>query len=176
MDAEGAQHPIVVIGAGASGALLAIRLVERGATVALIERRGAFGPGLAYGTADPAHLLNVRAGRMSSRPGEPDHFTRWLGARGLDTDAEGFARRADYGAYLKDQLGEAAATGRLALIDGEATSIETGRVVLTGGRVMEAAHVVLATGNGPPTGSPADDPAVINDPWAPGALDAVRPS
>lgn len=44
----------------------------------LIDRNGGFGKGLAYGTGDPGHLLNVSAGAMSAWPSDPSHLLRWL--------------------------------------------------------------------------------------------------
>jgi uncharacterized NAD(P)/FAD-binding protein YdhS len=86
----GRLPPVAVIGAGFSGTMAAIQLAgalppER--PVLLCERAEAFGAGLAYGTSNPEHLLNVRAANMSAYPDRPDHFGAWL-------DAAGGARRA----------------------------------------------------------------------------------
>jgi uncharacterized NAD(P)/FAD-binding protein YdhS len=62
---------VVVIGGGASGALVALRLLEQEARpeeIVLLEPRDVPGRGLAYGTRDPRHVLNVPAGRMSASP------------------------------------------------------------------------------------------------------------
>ena len=78
---------IAIIGGGFSGTALAVQLLRRsGGPVTLIERSGAWGPGLAYGTRCDRHLLNVRAERMSLFPDDPDHFTRWLAGAGLPAD------------------------------------------------------------------------------------------
>ena len=72
---------IAVIGAGFSGVMTAIHLLWRcqpGERVYLVERGGRVGPGLAYGTSHPRHLVNVRAENMSAFVDEPDHFVRWL--------------------------------------------------------------------------------------------------
>lgn len=42
--------------------------------VTLIEKRPDVGRGIAYYTANPDHLLNVRAANMSAFPDQPDHF------------------------------------------------------------------------------------------------------
>ena len=63
-----------IIGGGAAGVLLALRLLRDGAagqTIALIEP-GEPGRGVAYGTDDPAHVLNVGAGNMSADADTPD--------------------------------------------------------------------------------------------------------
>ena len=54
-------YSIGIVGAGFTGALLAAHLARQARQplrIALIERRGAFGPGLAYSTKDAGHLLN----------------------------------------------------------------------------------------------------------------------
>jgi uncharacterized NAD(P)/FAD-binding protein YdhS len=86
------DKPVVVVGAGFSGTLLAINLVRQGARVVLVERDGGhFAKGVAYGTRQVGHLLNVRASNMSAFPEDPDHFLRWLGC---DSGPERGERRA----------------------------------------------------------------------------------
>ena len=70
-----------VIGAGVSGVLTAIHLLWRCRPqdrVYLVEKSAKLGPGVAYGTKHPLHLVNVRAENMSAFADEPDHFVRWL--------------------------------------------------------------------------------------------------
>lgn len=82
MDA-GIDH-VAIIGGGFAGTLLAINLVRHGGPRAtLIERRAnQLARGVAYSAAHADHLLNVRAGNMSALRDDPDHFVRWLVARG----------------------------------------------------------------------------------------------
>ena len=96
---------VAIVGGGASGTLVAVQLLRQARgplRVALVERSGALARGLAYGPAEPCHVLNVPAGRMSALPEDPDHFVRWCGA-GPDE----FVGRATYGAYLEALLSEA---------------------------------------------------------------------
>ena len=75
----------VIVGGGASGALMAAHLLRGdppGLTVTIVEQRARLGRGLAYGVDNPNLLLNVRAANMSAYPDDPDHFSRWLAARG----------------------------------------------------------------------------------------------
>src|ERR1700761_3137036 len=98
------RRKILVIGAGFSGVALAIQLLRRtSAQVTLVERSGVFGRGIAYAGHGEANVLNVRAGRMSALACTPGHFTDWLNQHAPDdADADGFARRPTYGAYLSD--------------------------------------------------------------------------
>jgi uncharacterized NAD(P)/FAD-binding protein YdhS len=104
-----ASCPVVaVIGAGFCGTLLAVLLARTGdLRVLLVDRRGRFGPGLAYGDAQPQHLLNTPAGRMSAFADDPEHFTRWARARDPKVDGGSFLPRAVYGAYLEALLADA---------------------------------------------------------------------
>jgi len=172
---------IAIVGAGFSGSLLAAQLVRRpvGVRVFLIERSGVFGRGLAYGTTCAAHLLNVRAGRMSAFPDEPDHFVKWLTANRPElADPQGFVPRMIYGDYVQAILAEAG--DRVERITGEAVKVEESekgaRVTLADGRVVEAHAAVLATGNPPPSDAASkglEDPRYFADPWVPGQLAKV---
>ncbi|ADB50850.1 FAD/NAD(P)-binding protein [Conexibacter woesei] len=177
---------VVIVGAGCAGTLTAVNLLrnaEGPPRVVLVERSGTFGPGVAYGTRDERHRLNVAAERMSAFDDEPAHFARWV-QREIGPQPRGaYVRRAHFGAYLRDLLADAAAEAarampprRLERVTGEAVDVETtdagAAVVLADGRRLAADHVVLALGPLPavaPTALP-DDPRVIADPWAPGAL------
>ena len=73
---------VAVVGGGASGVLTAIHLQRDSPVpvrILIFEPRGELGQGIAYGTDNLGHLLNVRAGCMSAFPDEPDHFTAWAG-------------------------------------------------------------------------------------------------
>jgi len=87
---------IAIIGGGASGTLLAVSLLRRARAplrVLLVEKTGRVGPGLAYSTERPSHLLNVPAARMSAFPEDPEHFLRWARRGGPGTGPGGFVRR-----------------------------------------------------------------------------------
>jgi uncharacterized NAD(P)/FAD-binding protein YdhS len=174
---------ILIVGGGFSGAMLAARLAEAGTAVSLINRDDRFGLGVAYGAAEPWHLLNVRSARMSAVADRPDDFVRWLEAHAPGhADPEGFAPRAVYGRYVQDRLAaaRAAAADRLETLTGEVVGLDpAGAVTLADGRRLSGRAVVLATGNPPPrTAAPGDTGSaagVIPDAWAPGALDGIRP-
>ncbi|MFY0564580.1 FAD/NAD(P)-binding protein [Archangium lansingense] len=183
---------VLVVGGGASGTLLAVQLLRNASgplRVALLERTGRVGPGLAYSTESASHLLNVPAGRMSAFPEDPEHFLRWIRRLEPATAPGDFVQRRRYGQYLETVLNEAreaAAPGvGLELLQGEVLSIsqvrDVARVVLAQGPVLEARTVVLAVGNALPADLPVADgglyasPRYVRSPWAEGALQHVRP-
>jgi uncharacterized NAD(P)/FAD-binding protein YdhS len=160
---------VSILGGGASGTLLAIQILRTAPDlrVTLIERSDQCGKGIAYGSAHPIHLLNVRASNMSAYPEDPNHFVRWLDKNGIERNAIRdddfrFASRLSFGNYLTSQLQELkAATGRLAHIQGEAVSLSrtaTGVVVtLDNRRRLSGDIAVIATGYETPamSGMPA---------------------
>lgn len=169
-----ADH-VAIVGGGFSGTLLAVNLLRHdGPRATLIERAPSPARGAAYSATRPEHLLNVRAGNMSALADEPDHFVRWLEARGIAT---GFVPRRIYGDYLADLLAttSAAAPGRLRIVAAEAVSgslDEHGATVRLGnGEVVAADTLVLAPGNLPPPLpgglNAADLPpgCYVADPW-----------
>lgn len=172
------QTDIAIVGGGASGVLLALqllRLAPAGCRVALIERNPDVGPGIAYATRCPAHLLNTRAGDMSAWPDEPGHFSAWLGANS-DCAGRDFVPRQVYGRYLRDMLADAVrdAGERLRLINAEVEAIapdDSGVLIALGGSPpLRARRAVLATGHRPPS---AELGAYRGDPWRADLLDGL---
>lgn len=116
------QRPtVVVVGGGFSGSMTAAQLLRQAEAagtpirVVLVERQGVVGDGLAYGTRDTAHLLNVPAGRMSAWPDRPDDFVQWASRRHGAVAASDFLPRPWYGEYVRESLlatarGDAGAT------------------------------------------------------------------
>jgi len=180
---------VAVIGGGASGVMVAARLLDRccgRVQVTIVDVRGDLGAGVAYGTTDPDHLLNVAAAAMSADPARSDDFVRWVEAEGLG-DATTFVARRDYRRYLLAHLRRTAALQGCEfpeLRQGTATAVHRSGsdlvVTLEGGGVLVADAVVVATGN-PPPAVPAElgplegRAAWVPDPWAPGALSPPGP-
>lgn len=161
------RRRIAIIGAGASGVIAAAHLAQRkpAPRITLIGR-GGFGPGLAYATRDPHHLLNVRAANMSAFAAAPDDFARQFG------DADGFAARGAYGAYLRQVLKRSSRlfnpVKRVASAAVGCTRAEVGwRIALASGREVEADAVVLALGHQPAASLPVFEKAGVAalDPW-----------
>jgi len=174
---------IAVLGAGFSGTMVAVHLLAQTGTpvdVSLVERTGRWARGVAYGTHDPSHLLNVPAAKMSAFTSRPDHFAYWLqerperlAGRSPTAAAAMFASRMLYGQYLEGLLREAQEHGptgtRLTEYADEAVGIECAHsgvtVRLASGRCLEADRVVLALGN---------FPSGAGSVWDQGALEHVR--
>ncbi len=168
---------VAIIGGGFSGSMLAARLAEAGVRSTLIDRSGAFGPGLAYSTPFEGHLLNVRADRMSAVEGRSGDFVDWLALNcPQHADPDGFAPRRLYGEYLQHRLNAVRLThpGLIELVTGEVAAVEGDGVRLADTQVIKADAVVLATGNPAPrvvAGKPSR--RVLSDPWALAALERI---
>jgi len=166
-----------IVGGGASGALMAAHLLlgnPTGISVTIVEQRAQLGRGLAYGTGNPSHLLNVRAANMSAYPDDPDHFWRWLAAQG-DVGAVGgedrfrFVPRGVYGRYLEGLLAEhrQGRDGRvLTIVQDQACELKETpvgvEVMLQGGGSVHADVAILACGHH----YIADDGPLHLSPWA----------
>lgn len=176
---------IIVVGAGFSGSLFAINLLRHDAhRVTLIERAPSrLGRGVAYGTAQREHVLNVRAANMSAFPDQPDHFIQWLEHNGQGS--AGFVRRSTYGAYLDDLLqGMIAQAGeRIRIVRDEAVALDPWadhvELGLASGERIRADIAVLAPGNLPPhdisTFGGLADGVYVSDPWSADIAAGLRP-
>jgi uncharacterized NAD(P)/FAD-binding protein YdhS len=187
---------VAIVGGGAAGALAAVHLLREyredcPLEIDLVDRTGGFGAGVAYGTTDPLHLLNVPAVRMGAIHGRPEHFHEWLVERGEPVAEEAFVSRGLYATYIRDLLATAereAADARLRRHCGEVTAIAEHHgaatapleLSLAGGERIEADRVILAIGPlgaGDPIEVPDELKAsgtYVADPWAAGAVEEAR--
>ncbi|HEY0532136.1 MAG TPA: FAD/NAD(P)-binding protein [Actinoplanes sp.] len=170
------RRTVAVVGGGASGVLAARQILRAtGDDVVLVEA-GEPGGGLAYGTAArPWHLLNSRAGAMSADPEDHGGFARWAGCGPDD-----FRPREEYGRYLRGVFDDthAAFGDRLTVRQGRAAALSNVGVVLADGQLVRADDVVLATGHpaaARPVAVDPRNPDHVDDPWRPGALEAIDP-
>jgi uncharacterized NAD(P)/FAD-binding protein YdhS len=152
-------YRIAIIGGGFSGTLCLVQLARqsREKLRLLLISGDHLARGLAYGTRDPAHLLNVPAQNMSAFADAPDHFLQWL-TRHPETQhfaASDYVPRLYYGQYLADLL---AATLRdsahdIRIVEGEVNRLEPqqahGFALHTSGGEFRAREVILALGNEP---------------------------
>lgn len=177
------QLPVAIVGAGFSGTLLAVNLMRVGVRVVLVERDARqLGKGLAFGTRQPEHLLNVRATNMSAFPDDLGHFLRSMGFSATE-QANRFVPRLAYGHYLHGLLVDALAAepGTAQIAQGEAVAAsfapEAISLALGDGQTIACRALVLALGNFPPSPLPAlaglPEGLHFADPWTPGAIDDV---
>jgi uncharacterized NAD(P)/FAD-binding protein YdhS len=184
---------VVIVGGGFSGSMAAAQILRRASQagltvkVALVERRGAIGEGVAYSTRETAHLLNVPAGRMSAWPDRPDDFVQWASRRYGDVRATDFLPRIWYGEYVRESLLSAAESAgesaKLSVVFDEVRHVARhpsgGWVVhLAREPSLRADAVILSVGHRPPS-----DPIekrwsgartrFISDPWRPFAMNVV---
>jgi uncharacterized NAD(P)/FAD-binding protein YdhS len=171
------SSPVVIIGGGFSGAMLAARLAEKGQASILIERSGVFGLGVAYSAQLDDHRLNVRTERMGAVAGQIKDFQTWMANHHPDRAApSGFAPRRLYGVYVQDRLAavETAHPGLIHKVSGEAVKLDGTTAILSDGRAFTGRAVVLATGNpAPKTISNPSSPRILANPWAKGALEQI---
>jgi len=179
MKSEAASPDVVIIGGGYSGTMLAAELARRGVSATLVEGGGRLGRGAAYSTTEEAHLLNVRANRMSAWADRPDHFADTVSAEGHGPDD--FVPRRRYGEYLGMILKEAMASGLVTVVEGQAVAAERADdrwiVRLADGRPIESGALALAQGNQPP-GTPGFARGIpselfLSDPWSDSGRAAV---
>jgi len=176
--------PVAVIGGGFSGAMTAVQLsrsLPPDRPIQVFERGEKIGTGVAYGTGNAQHLLNVRASNMSAFPDEPGHFEAWLkteaGAARADwheTEAGVFSSRRLYARYIADTFARAERplTVRRAVADCRRT--DDGFLLTDeAGQEHAAAAVILATGHVLP--SPGGDSRHVTNPWDLSYLDGLDP-
>lgn len=186
---------VVVVGGGFSGSMSAAQIIRRASLsgtamrVVLVERQGAVGEGLAYGTRDLSHLLNVPAGKMSAWPDRPNDFVEWASERHGEVRPGEFLPRQWYGEYVRESLltaaNEAGESVSLSVVIDEARRIARRptcgwMVNFARGASLPADAVVLAIGHRPPPdpiGRLWSGPRsrFIADPWRPFAANNVGP-
>jgi uncharacterized NAD(P)/FAD-binding protein YdhS len=153
------EFSVVIVGGGASGVLLAARLVQKSPSVriSIIESRPTLGRGMAYSTPHEEHLLNVPAGRMSAYGEDPEHFVRFLRERFANRfEASSFVPRPFYGDYLetiaRDAHNCAGERFNHLRVNAVAANVDAGgvRVISDDGVVVRGDVLVVATGNAQP--------------------------
>lgn len=186
---------VVVVGGGFSGSMTAAQVLRSAAAagqklrVVVVERRGAVGEGVAYGTRETHHLLNVPAGKMSAWPDRPDDFVNWARTRDAKIRGDEFLPRRWYGEYVRETLlNTAQEVGAAAELSVRFDEVRRVARRPSGGWLVHLAHgaticadaVVLAIGHRPPSdpiGARWSGPRtrLIADPWRPFALNVVEP-
>ncbi|PJZ68821.1 hypothetical protein CH373_15495 [Leptospira perolatii] len=106
------KYKIAVVGMGASGIVVFMQLVNdiidgsrsEHAKIILFEKTNRLGDGIAYGTKEECHLLNMRTSSMTMFDDKPSDFANWLEERGISsgTEAQPYIPRKYFGDYLRD--------------------------------------------------------------------------
>lgn len=164
------KKTIVIIGAGASGTILAAQIIKRlsansqsNIKVFLVEKSGIFGPGLAYSTPLTSHILNMRADTLGFPDDRPGHFAGWIKAENryrsnMNVPETDYPPRSIYGDYLKYILKEALSDAALNGIDAELVKGEViditcknrcHDVLFADGSAVKSDYTVIAPGNFP---------------------------
>lgn len=188
---------LVIVGGGFTGIALviqAVRAATRPLDITVIEPDAGLGRGVAYGTTDPAHRINVPAARMGLFAGDTDQVTRWCFAAGILPDSGSDAGHGDfyvprsvYGRFMRDVLRETlAAAGDRVVFRHSATRarrlIRDGdiwRVALDNEAAVEGDMVALCCGHAAPAPPCAVDAAVranpkfVANPWGPDAYGQI---
>jgi len=189
---EAIKGPIAIIGGGFSGAALAWHLRKKGVTaeVVVIEPHANIGCGLAYGTADSAHRINVPATRMIIDDDDTEHFHRWLTDTGyLATDRRAampdgrlFPTRAAFGCYVAEQVRSLSPS--ITHLRSKAVSASETKggfhITCSDGATIDAAMMVLAVCHTPPAvpaslRSLCSHPRFFPDPWSRNLLPSLSP-
>ncbi|MEP7456523.1 FAD/NAD(P)-binding protein [Phyllobacterium sp. SB3] len=190
-------RPVVaIIGGGFSGTAIAYHLAKQTSPndieIIIIEPRERLGGGLAYSSIDPAHRINVPASKMTMVSAEPDHFARWLAMDAASAEdalartatGDAFPQRSVFGRYVYDHIEPFLKSGQIqhvrdkareAILAGERYSI-----VLGDGTTLDADIIVIATTHPLPAVPTAlqhlaGTPQFVADPYAPNALDTIKP-
>jgi uncharacterized NAD(P)/FAD-binding protein YdhS len=167
------RQNVAICGNGAASVALFRALAAKARTplsVTILGSGERTGEGIAYGTRDPVHVLNVPAGKMSADASEPRQFAGWLERHGQRAERweDGFVPRRLYAAYLADLVErtrlEFRAKAHLNRIRATVVGIARqpdGWSVFYEGGVVTADTVVLATG--------LDQPQPLGEQFAPEA-------
>jgi len=196
MSATSNQPVVAIIGGGFTGAALAIHIARGRATgvfprIVVFEPREKLGAGLAYSTSEPAHRINVPAGRMTLYPDFPESFVRFAEDSGILADDPGayaknglpYPRRSAFGAYVAAEIQPYLNSGAIQHQRAVVTSIrrhEDRWLVLTDdGTALGVDIIAIATSHPAPAlpdifARVADHPKLIADATPNDALETIE--
>jgi uncharacterized NAD(P)/FAD-binding protein YdhS len=196
MSAADERPVIAIVGGGFSSAALAIHLAKRHSAsrtprIVVFEPRETLGAGLAYSTKDPAHRINVPAGRMSVYPDHPESFLQFAhdndivsaDPEALGSDGLPYLRRSAFGAYVGAEIEPYIRKGVIEHIRSHVTFVETSkdrwRVETSDGRTVVADALAIAVSHPAPAlpkalSGVAGHPKLIADVTQDDALRAIE--
>lgn len=189
---------IVIIGGGFCGTALAIQFSRHAGSplsVVIVNSGQPLNRGVAYGSFNADHLLNVAAGRMSLFPDKSDHFCKWVLSQSEYKQYHSeklpgmFLPRVIYGKYLCDEFEnmkkDLPSFIDMNIIEDEAIDItmsgDNPVVFLKNGSSIQCQKVILATGNFIP-GNPGiqnpgffeQDAKYFRNPWLEEAVKGIE--
>ncbi|HSP00784.1 MAG TPA: FAD-dependent oxidoreductase [Thioalkalivibrio sp.] len=184
---------VTIVGGGFTGCALALhlaRLARAPISVTLLEP-GKPGRGLAYGSLNPLHRVNVPAERMNLYPDDRGDFHTWFcdesglcqaDPQALGRDGYLYPRRGDFGRYIGERLAQQAGLD-LRLLSARTVGVEPDaqglRVELQDGRQFLTGQLVLCNSHDAPDFPwPLDSTTrgmagLITDPWREDVLAAI---
>ena len=188
---------IAIIGGGFCGTFTLIQLFRQASNsvrIILINKNYPISKGIAYGTEDDCHLLNVAVGKMSPFPDEPDHFVRWVKSQKslkqyvTDELSLAYLPRAVYGNYLKhifdEEIKKKPSFVECTILQDEVKDVvplfRQYNIVLRANAAVTADKIILATGNFPPAKIPIKDAGFYSstnyfgNPWIPKSTAGIK--
>jgi uncharacterized NAD(P)/FAD-binding protein YdhS len=184
---------VLIIGDGFAAAVMAAHLLRSGvaSTSIAIVGPGEVGKGNAYGCDSQFFRLNIREDLPIIFSEDPLHFSSWAQENINDphakTDAGYFYRRQDFGRYVSGLIMRESKSSQPEHIKARVLGISGTEgfwnLELDDQSVLSAQHIIIATGNPPPTwpcevSSPKTvKPSVelIENPWTGSALEVINP-
>jgi uncharacterized NAD(P)/FAD-binding protein YdhS len=184
------MYNITIIGAGLSGTLLAVNLLnaeaDGGFSVKLVDPGTENDLGPAF-SANEDYLLNVHAGKMGAVSNEPHHFCNWLNNKGIRVNETDFLPRKMYREYVKELFRNALNKRNRNIsferIQDEAIDIKLNenqaQIILMSGDRIRADKIVLALGNFPPRNPELKSndylncPFYVQNPWNFGFINKI---
>lgn len=188
---------LVIVGGGFTGTVLAMnvaRLSPGPLDIVMVEPGAELGRGIAYGSRDGAHRINVPSDRMDLFKESPGQATRWLSDQGIlpdpasdDGSGQFYPARQHYGDFVTTALAETlGSAGPRIHFAHRRTSVcaldraDGWTVTLQSGERLAAKSVALCFGHATPTlpcpmaESVARAAKFVPDPWADDALKAIE--
>lgn len=181
---------VAIIGCGASGTVTLHYLIEyyeqlklaKPARIYIFEKSKTLGVGVAYGTDNDEHILNMRNGTIDVFADKPGDFMNWLdtnaarlGLSERDTAFDAFLPRRIVGLYLQESLEDCLRRARRAGINVEFIheevdnfyEIQQGQRLYFKDSHLDVDYTVFALGNLPSTNYPdlCNAPGYFHTPW-----------
>lgn len=191
---------IGIIGAGFSGTMTAVQLIEKSTApfeIILINEKDTLNKGFAYNPYSDKHLLNVITGKMSAFSAKPDDFVDWVMKKESFKDkdrtliANSFLPRQLYGQYLVDIWNEykgiaASKNITITVIDSFVVDLETSNDSVTlwldNDLKLKVDDCIIASGNLVPRNPKIKNPDFyqsknyFQNPWTIDSVENINPS